>query len=140
MELKSKEKALIGRVNALKKLDYYDKAIEYIDKANTAGLTDSTRALFIYESLLLNYLQHNFEEVQSRFLMSKFLLKPSQYFPDANLLLCLSQSKSGDWEKGVKSSQTYIQMAAPKEEIKHLIQNFEALLDTSDAPKIKNAK
>ncbi len=137
---KSKEKALLGRINALKKLAYYDKALEYIDKANIVGLRDSTRAILIYESLLLNYLQHNYEEVQSRFLMSKFLLKPSQYYPDANLLLCLSQLKSGDWEKGIKTSYSYIQMAAPKEEFKHLIQNFEILLDTANTPKIKKAK
>lgn len=134
------EKAITGKVNSLKKLYQYNKAIEYIDKVNTTGLSDSTRTNLMYESLLLNYLQKNYEEVQSRFLLSRFMLKASAYYQDASLLYSLSHLKSGDWEKGIKSSEAYIQMAASTEEREMLTLNFHELLDTLDVPKDKNPK
>ena len=135
-----KARALLGRTQSLKKLGLYEQASSYIDQINLLELHDSTRAAFMYESLLVNYLSENFHEVQSRFLMSRSSLINTSFFGQARLLQCLSQLESGKWKQMNLAAESFIKEIAPPEKADSLISHFDIIFDTLQAPRLKNPK
>jgi len=133
-------RAVLGRIQSFKKLNLFDQAGSCLDQVNIFAMPDSMKAKILYESLLVNYLAGNFQEVQSRFLMARPFLQNTNFNPTGKLLLCLSHLKSGQWGLVPKSAESFIRTAAPPEKADSLIAQFYILFDTLQPPRLKNPK
>jgi len=131
-------RAVLGRIQSYKNLELFDEACEYLDQLPAHEFSDSIRSELLYETLLVNYLSGNYEEVQSRFLMGRTILQNSGLYSDSQLLQCLSQMKSARWKLAHSSAESYIGSIAPPEENEALIEKFHTLLDTTNLPAHRN--
>ncbi len=133
-------RAVLGRVQSFKKLSLFDQAGRHLDQVNIFELPDSMRVAIIYETLLVNYLSGNYQEVLSRFLMARPILQKSDFHKDSKLIQCLSQMKSGQWALASISAESFIELSAPPEKADSLITQFYTLFDTLQSPRFKNPK
>ena len=139
-EVQNRSQALWGRVQCYKKLGLYEEASKYIDRINLNNIDINLRNRLLYESLLFNYLEENFQEVSSRFLMIRNLIRNTDHFDDAFLLSTLSKFKTGDWEKASEYAEEYIRIKIPETETTLYINEFRTLFKPDEAPKDKNPR
>jgi len=132
--------AINGRIRSLKKQGHYFRAADFIDRLPKAALPDSVSLPIIYESLLLNYLDGNYEEVRSRYLLSGQYLSGSAYKTGADLLVCLSNLMTGNYDNVLTSAEEYIKQVAPSDHTDSLLVEFKTIFDINEIPKPRNPR
>lgn len=130
-------KARLGRAQALKKTQAYDRGLEILGTINLLAAPDSLRPAIIYEMVLLSFLNKDYQETLSRGQMGIPFIADTEQESQVYLLLALAALEESDWGKVSSFGNHYLTTILSKNPVNNLQEQFDSLMNR-DLPVLKD--
>lgn len=122
-------KARLGRAQALKKTQAYDRGLEILGTINLLAAPENLRPAIFYEMVLLSFLNNDFQETLSRGQMGIPFIANSEYESPVYLLLALAALEESDWKKVSSFGNHYLTTIPGQDQVNSLHEHFDSLLN-----------
>ncbi|MCK5821512.1 MAG: hypothetical protein KAH17_06485 [Bacteroidales bacterium] len=129
--------ARLGRAQALKKMQAYDRGLEVLETINLIAAPDSLRPAVIYEMVLLSFLNDDYQESLSRGQMGIPFILGTEHESMVYLLLALAALEESNWGKVSAFGNLYLTTIPKHNADSKLHEQFDSLMNR-DLPVFKD--
>ncbi|MCD6346557.1 MAG: hypothetical protein J7L96_03965 [Bacteroidales bacterium] len=131
--------AKIGRARALKKMHAYERGLEVLSSINLLTATNSLRPALVYETVLLSFLNHDYQGALAQGQMGTGILRGTEYEGPVYYMLALAALEESEWETAKAFGDSYISnmgLSNP-DSTSYLTRKYDSLM-TRQLPKLKD--